>query len=45
MMPLAEIEKEMKSLNTNEASYSFDIPTNNLKQNIDFFFSFYIRLR
>ena len=39
-LSLAEIEKEMKSLNTNEASHSSDIPTNILKQNIDFFSPF-----
>ena len=30
----------MKSLNTNKASHSCDIPTKILKQNIDFFFPF-----
>ena len=37
---LVDIEKEMKSLNTNEASHSSDIPTKILKQNIDFFSPF-----
>ena len=34
---LTDIEKEMKSLNTNKASHSSDIPTKILKQNIAFF--------
>ena len=37
---LADIEKEMKSLNTNKASHSSDIPTKILKQNVDFFSPF-----
>ena len=37
---LIDIEKEMKSLNTNKASHSSDIPTKILKQNIDFFSPF-----
>ena len=37
---LTDIEKEMKILNTNKASHSFDIPTEILKQNVDFFSSF-----
>ena len=37
---LTDIEKEMKSLNTNKASHSSDIPTKILKQNVDLFFSF-----
>ena len=37
---LTDTEKEMKSLNTNKASHSSDIPTKILKQNIDFFSSF-----
>ena len=39
-----DIEKEMKSLNTNKASHSSDIPTKILKQH-RFLFSFCIRLR
>ena len=37
---LTDIEKEMKSLNTNKASHSSDIPTKILKQNVDFFSPF-----
>ena len=37
---LTDIEKEMKSLNTNKASHSSDIPTKMLKQNVDFFSPF-----
>ena len=37
---LTDIEKEMKSLNTNKASHSSDIPTEILKQNVDFFSPF-----
>ena len=37
---LTDIEKEMKSLNTNKASHSSDIPTKVLKQNVDFFSPF-----
>ena len=37
---LADIEKEIKRLNTNKASHSSDIPTNILKQNVDFFSPF-----
>ena len=37
---LTDIEKEMKSLNTNKAFHSSDIPTKNLKQNVDFFSPF-----
>ena len=37
---LTDIEKEMKSLNTNQASHSSDIPTKILKQNVDFFSPF-----
>ena len=40
-----EIEKEMKNLNPYKASHSSDVPTNILKQNVDFFLSFYVRLR
>ena len=39
-MSLTDIEKEMKSLNTNKASHSSDIPTKILKQNVDFFSHF-----
>ena len=39
-MSLTDIEKEMKSLNTNKASHSSDIPTEILKQNVDFFSPF-----
>ena len=39
-MSLTDIEKEMKSLNTNKASHSSDIPTKILKQNVDFFSPF-----
>ena len=39
-MSLTNIEKEMKSLNTNKASHSSDIPTKILKQNVDFFSPF-----
>ena len=38
---LTFIEKEMKSLNTNKASHSPDIPTKILKQNVDFFLLLY----
>ena len=37
---LTDIEKEMKSLNTNKASHSSDIPTKILKQNVEFFSPF-----
>ena len=37
---LTDVEKEMKSLNTNKASHSSDIPTKILKQNVDFFSPF-----
>ena len=37
---LTDIEKEMKSLNTNKASHSSNIPTKTLKQNVDFFSPF-----
>ena len=37
---LTDTEKEMKSLNTNKASRSSDIPTQTLKQNVDFFSPF-----
>ena len=37
---LTDIEKEIKRLNTNKASHSTDIPTNILKQNVDFFSPF-----
>ena len=40
ILSLADIEKKMKSLNTIKASYSSDIPTKNLKQNVDFFSTF-----
>ena len=40
---LTDIEKEMKSLNTNKASDLSDILTKYVKQNVDFF-SFYISL-
>ena len=36
-MSLTDIKKEMKNLKTNKASYSSDIPTKTLKQNVDFF--------
>ena len=39
-MSLAGIEKEIESLNINKASYSSDIPTKILKQNVDFFSHF-----
>ena len=39
-MSLTDIEKEIKSLNTNKASHSSHIPTKILKQNVDFFSSF-----
>ena len=39
-MSLTDIEKEMKSLNTNKASHSSNIPTKTLKQNVDFFSPF-----
>ena len=44
LLSLTDIEKEMKSLNTNKASHSSDIPTKILKQN-RFLLSFYVRLR
>ena len=44
LLSLTDIEKEMKSLNTNKASHSSDIPTKILKQN-RFHLSFYVRLR
>ena len=34
---LTDIEKEMKSLDTNKASHSSDVPAKILKQNVDFF--------
>ena len=37
---LADIETEMKSLNTNKAYHSFDIPTKILKRNVDLFSPF-----
>ena len=37
---LTDIKKEMKSLNTNKASHSSDVPTKILKQNVDFFSPF-----
>ena len=37
---LTDIEKEMKSLNTNKASHSSDIPTKILKLYVDFFSPF-----
>ena len=37
---LTDIEKEMKSLNTNKAFHSSDILTKILKQNVDFFSPF-----
>ena len=37
---LADIEKEIKRLNTNKASHSPDIPTKILKENVDFFSPF-----
>ena len=37
---LTDIEKELKRLNSNKASHSSDIPTKNLKQNVDFFSPF-----
>ena len=40
LLSLTDIEKEMKSLNTNKASHSSDIPTKILKQNVDFFSPF-----
>ena len=39
-MSLTDIGKEMKSLNTNKAFHSSDIPTKILKQNLDFFSPF-----
>ena len=39
-LSLTDIEKEMKSLNTNKASHSSDIPTKILKQNVDLFSPF-----
>ena len=39
-MSLTDIEKEMKSLNTNKGSHSSDIPTKILKQNVDYFSPF-----
>ena len=39
-MPFTDIEKELKSLNTNKASHSSDIPIRFLKQNVDFFSPF-----
>ena len=41
---LTDIEKEMKSLNTNKASHSFDIPTIISKQSVDSFSPFIFRL-
>ena len=41
---LTDIEKEMKSLNTNKASHSYDIPTKILKTKRRCLCSFYIRL-
>ena len=37
---LTDIKKEMKSLNSNKASHSSDMPTKILKQNLDFFSPF-----
>ena len=39
---LTDIEKEMKSLNTNKASHSSDIPTKILKQNVDLYILDYV---
>ena len=39
-MSLTDVEKELKSLNTNKASHSSDIATKLLKQNVDLFSPF-----
>ena len=40
---LTDIQEEMKSLDTNKASYSSDVPANILKQNADFFIFVYVK--
>ena len=42
IVSLTDIEKEMKSLNSNKASHSSDIPTKILKQYVDLFSPFII---
>ena len=39
-MSLIDVEKEIKSLDTNKASHSSDIPSKILKRNVDFFSPF-----
>ena len=39
-MSVTDVEKELKSLNTNKASHSSDITTKLLKQNVDLFSPF-----
>ena len=39
-MPLTDVEKEMKSIDTNKASHSSDIAIRSLKQNKGFLFPF-----